>query len=67
MFNTHECKKCGKILPKGYSEPLCENCKTKKAHTFKTAALAVAGTLFTVAGIAVSLVTGGKVNLPTKK
>ena len=56
-------KKCQKILPNGYKYNYCEACRNQQAQTAKRVLKGVGLGAGTVATIAVTLVTGGKINL----
>ena len=66
MKNNSElkyCRKCGKALPAGYKHKLCEACRNKHAHVVKKTLEVVGAGAATAAGVAVFIITGGKVNL----
>lgn len=58
MFSKRKCEKCGKIFPKGYSEPLCENCKGKRAAGIKKVGVAIAGLAVAGSGVALAVIKG---------
>ena len=51
-------KKCLKPLPEGYKHKYCEACRNQQAQKVKK----VARVAVSVAGVAVTIVTAGKVN-----
>lgn len=57
------CRKCGKELPVGYKHKLCEACRNKNAHVVKKTLEVIGAGAATVAGVAVFVISGGKVNL----
>lgn len=56
-------KKCQKVLPVGYKHKYCEACRNKYVQTTKNVLKGLGAGAATVAGIAVVVVTGGKINL----
>ncbi len=55
-------KKCQKVLPAGYKYKYCEACRNQHAETIKKALKGIGAGTLTVAGVAVSIFTGGKFN-----
>ena len=56
-------KECQKILPDGYKYKYCEACRNQQAQTVKKVLKGVGVGAGTVATIAITLATGGKINL----
>lgn len=55
-------KRCLKPLPEGYKYKYCEACRNQHAQKVKNRFKAAAGVAGTVACVAVTIVTAGKVN-----
>ena len=55
-------KKCLKLLPEGYKHKYCEACRNQHAQKVKNGFKASAGVAGTVACVAVTVVTAGKIN-----
>lgn len=55
-------KKCLKPLPEGYTHKYCEACRNQQAQKVKNGFKAAAGIVGTVACVAVTIATAGKVN-----
>lgn len=55
-------KKCLKPLPEGYKHKYCEACRNLHAQKVKNGLKAAAGVAGTVACVAVTVVTSGKIN-----
>ena len=56
-------KKCQKILPQDYKHLYCEACRNKQADTAKKIVKGVGVVALSAASIAVTIITGGKINL----
>ena len=50
-------KKCQRILPEGYKDKYCENCRNEHAETIKTTLKGIGGTAL---GIGLFVVSAGK-------
>lgn len=55
-------KKCLKPLPIGYKHKYCEACRNQQVQKVKKGLKTAAGIAGTAAGIAVTIVTTGKIN-----
>lgn len=55
-------KKCSKPLPMGYKHKYCEACRNQQVQKVKNGFKAAAGVAGTVACVAVTVVTAGKIN-----
>lgn len=55
-------KKCLKPLPEGYKHKYCEACRNQQAQKVKSGLKAAAGVAGSVACVAVTIVTAGRVN-----
>ncbi len=63
--SIRKCKtrKCQKILPAGYKYKYCEACRIQHAQTVKKVFKGVGAGAATVAGFALVMVSGGKIDL----
>ncbi len=55
-------KKCLKPLPEGYKHKYCEACRNQQAQNVKNGVKVVTSVVGTVACVAVTVVTAGKIN-----
>ena len=55
-------KKCQKILPADYKHKYCEACRNQHAQTAKNVLKGVGAGAVSLAGVAVVVITGGKIN-----
>ena len=63
MKSNKICKKCQKPLLEGYKYKYCEACRNEQVQTVKKSMKAAVGVVGTMACLAVTIVTAGKINL----
>ena len=54
-------KNCGKVLPEGYKYSLCEHCRNQRVDKTKNVLKGIGVGIGTVAGVAVTVLTLGKI------
>jgi len=56
-------KKCQKTLPLDYKYKYCEACRNQRADTAKGVLRGIGAVTVATAGVAVAIITGGKIDL----